>query len=230
MGRVIRKCRKGKGSVFTSHSTGRIAPCKLRKLDQIEREGYIKGVVKDIVHDPGRGAPLAKVVFRDPYKYKLRTEYFVASEGMHTGQHIFCGRKAQITVGNVLPLNAMPEGSLVCNVEQYAGDRGAFATVSGNARAMLGIVAGGGRIDKPVLKAGNQYHKYKAKRHVWPRAKGVCMNPVEHPFGGGNQQHLGKPSTVRRDIPHGRKVGLIAAMRTGRLRGGKQKKVKGMEA
>ena len=153
----------------------------------------------------------------------------------------------------------MPEGSLVCNVEQYAGDRGSFAktsgsyaiivsqseednktkiklpsgvkkTVSGSARAMLGIVAGGGRIDKPVLKAGNQYHKYKAKRHVWPRAKGVCMNPVEHPFGGGNQQHLGKPSTVRRDIPHGRKVGLIAARRTGRLRGGKQKKVKGMEA
>jgi len=65
MGRVIRKCRKGKGSVFTSHSTGRIAPCKLRKLDQIERKGYIKGVVKDIVHYPGRGAPLAKVIFRD---------------------------------------------------------------------------------------------------------------------------------------------------------------------
>jgi len=77
MGRVIRKCRKGKGSVFTSHSTGRIAPCKLRKLGQIEREGYIKGVVKDKVHNPGRGAPLAKVVFGDPFKYKLRTEYFV---------------------------------------------------------------------------------------------------------------------------------------------------------
>ena len=178
---------------------------------------------------------------------------------MHSGQHIFCGKKAHIAVGNILPLNAMPEGSLVCNVEQYPGDRGAFSktsgtyaiivsqadednktkiklpsgvkkTVSGSARAMLGIVAGGGRIDKPVLKAGNQYHKYKAKRHVWPRSKGVCMNPVEHPFGGGNQQHLGKPSTVRRDIPHGRKVGLIAARRTGRLRGGKAKKVKGMEA
>ena len=79
MGRVIRKCRKGKGSVFTSHSTGRIAPCKLRKLDQIEREGYIKGVVKDIVHDPGRGAPLAKVVFRDPYKYinQILLNFFV---------------------------------------------------------------------------------------------------------------------------------------------------------
>ena len=132
MGRVIRKCRKGKGSVFTSHSTGRIAPCKLRKLEQIECEGYIKGVVKDIVHDPGLGAPLAKVVFLDPHKFNLRTEYFVASEGVHTGQHIFCGRKAQITVGNILPLNSMPEGSLVCNVEQYAGDIGSFAKTSGS--------------------------------------------------------------------------------------------------
>ena len=58
-----KKMYKGKGSVFTSHSTGRISPCKLGKLDQIEREGYIKGVVKDIVHYPGRGAPLAKFVF-----------------------------------------------------------------------------------------------------------------------------------------------------------------------
>ena len=253
MGRVIRKCRKGKGNVFKSHTHKRVAPCKLRKLDLIEKEGYIKGVVKDIIHDSGRGAPLAKVVFRDPYKYKLRTEYFVAAEGMHTGQHIFCGRKAQIAVGNILPLQQIPEGSLICNIEQYAGDRGAFAktsgsfaivvshsdednktkiklpsgakkTINGNSRAMLGLVAGGGRTEKPILKAGNQYHKYKAKRHVWPKVKGVCMNPVEHPFGGGNQQHLGKPSTVRRDIPHGRKVGLIAARRTGRLRGGVTKK------
>jgi len=44
---------------------------------------------------------------------------------------------------------------------------------------------------------------------------------VEHPHGGGNHQHIGKPSTVRRDTPAGRKVGLIAARRTGRLRGGK---------
>ena len=95
---------------------------------------------------------------------------------------------------------------------------------------MLGIVAGGGRIGKPVLKAGNQYHKYIPKRHVWPKSKGVCMNPVEHPFDGGNQLHLGKLSTVRRYIPHGRKVGLIAARRARRLRGGKAKKVKGMEA
>uniref|UniRef100_A0A8C8JDX3 Large ribosomal subunit protein uL2 n=1 Tax=Oncorhynchus tshawytscha TaxID=74940 RepID=A0A8C8JDX3_ONCTS len=85
----------------------------------------------------------------------------------------------------------------------------------------VSVVAGGGRIDKPILKAGRAYHKYKAKRNSWPRVRGVAMNPVEHPFGGGNHQHIGKPSTIRRDAPAGRKVGLIAARRTGRLRGTK---------
>ena len=105
---------------------------KKKALDAIEKNGYIKGVVKDIIHDPGRGAPLAKVVFRDPFKYKLRTEYFVASEGMYSGQHIFCGKKAQIAVGNILPLNSVPEGSLVCNVEAKMGDRGTLAKTSGS--------------------------------------------------------------------------------------------------
>jgi len=56
--------------------------------------------------------------------------------------------------------------------------------------------------------------------------RGVAMNPVEHPHGGGNHQHIGHASTVRRDAPAGQKVGLIAARRTGRIRGGK-KEVKG---
>jgi len=84
---------------------------------------------------------------------------------------------------------------------------------------MVGIVAGGGRIDKPILKAGRNYHKFKAKRKSWPKVRGVAMNPVDHPFGGGNHQHIGKPSTVSRYAPPGRKVGLIAARRTGRIRG-----------
>lgn len=53
----------------------------------------MKGVVREILHDPGRGAPLAKVVFRDPYRYKQRTEYFIAAEGMHTGQFVYCGTR-----------------------------------------------------------------------------------------------------------------------------------------
>ena len=54
-----------------------------------------QGVVRDIIHDPGRGAPLARVVFRDAYRYKLRKELFVATEGMYTGQFVYCGRKGE---------------------------------------------------------------------------------------------------------------------------------------
>ena len=89
---------------------------------------------------------------------------------------------------------------------------------------MVGLVAGGGRSDKPVMKAGNNYHKYKAKRRCWPVVRGVAMNPVDHPHGGGNHQHIGHPSTISRYAPHGKKVGLIAARRTGIIRGGNKKK------
>ena len=54
------------------------------------------------------------------------------------------------------------------------------------------------------------------------QVRGVAMNPVEHPHGGGNHQHIGKASTVKRGTSAGRKVGLIAARRTGRIRGGKK--------
>lgn len=57
-----------------------------------------------------------------------------------------------------------------------------------------------------MLKAGRAYHKYKAKRNSWPRVRGVAMNPVEHPHGGGNHQHIGHPSTVSRSACPGQKV------------------------
>ena len=61
MGRVIRAQRKGAGSIFRSHTVGRKGAAKLRVFDFAERHGYVRGIVKDIIHDPGRGAPLAKV-------------------------------------------------------------------------------------------------------------------------------------------------------------------------
>jgi large subunit ribosomal protein L8e len=256
MGKVIRAQRKGRaGGVFKSHSKHRVGAAKYRAIDYSERRGYVKGVVKDIIHDPGRGAPLAEVSFRHQYKYKLTKELFIAVEGMYTGQFIYCGKKAQLKIGNVLPIGGLPEGTTVCNVEQHVGDRGKLGRASGDystiishnpdtnttrirlpsgakkvlqsdCRGMVGIVAGGGRIDKPMMKAGRAYHKYKAKRNCWPKVRGVCMTPAFHPHGGGNHQHIGHASTVRRDAPAGQKVGLIAARRTGRIRGGK-KAVKG---
>jgi len=95
MGRVIRGQRKGAGSIFKSHTKHRKGAAKLRPLDYSERNGYLKGVVKEIIHDPGRGAPLAIVSFRDPYRYKLRKEIFIATEGMYTGQFVYCGKKGE---------------------------------------------------------------------------------------------------------------------------------------
>ncbi|KAK6134938.1 hypothetical protein DH2020_031316 [Rehmannia glutinosa] len=242
MGRVIRAQRKGAGSVFKSHTHHRKGPARFRSLDFGERNGYLKGVITEIIHDPGRGAPLARVTFRHPFRFQHQKELFVAAEGMYTGQFVYCGKKANLVVGNVLPLRSIPEGAVVCNVEHHVGDRGVLLgllvtmllsshtiltmellgskkIVPSGCRAMVGQVAGGGRTEKPMLKAGNAYHKFRVKRNSWPKVRGVAMNPVEHPHGGGNHQHIGHASTVRRDAPPGQKVGLIAARRTGRLRG-----------
>ena len=120
------------------------------------------------------------MVFRDPYRYKTHKETFIANEGMYTGQFIYAGKNASLTIGNVLPLGSVPEGTVVSNVEERIGDRGALGRTSGNyvtvighnpdegitrvklpsgskkvvksaVRGMVGIVAGGGRTDKPLL-------------------------------------------------------------------------------
>merc|ERR1712167_418876 len=127
----------------------------------------------------------------DTYRYKQRIEYFVAVEGMYTGQivgHTDDGRKTRVR---------LPSGTR--------------KTVPGGCRAMVGVVAGGQRTDKPLLKANRSWFKARAKRNNWPRVRGVAMNPVEHPHGGGNHQHVGHPTTVRRDVSRGKKAGLIAA-------------------
>merc|ERR1712226_1054798 len=248
MGRTIRAQRKGAGGIFKSHTKHRKGAAKFRTLDYGEKHGYVKGVIKELIHDPGRGAPLAKVAFRHPYKFKQVKENFIAAEGMYSGQFVYCGKKAQLKIGNVLPISEMPEGTIICNVENQPGDRGKMARASGDyasvishnsdtgksrvrlpsgskktvqstCRAMIGICAGGGRCDKPMLKAGRAFHKYRVKRNCWPHVRGVAMNPVEHPHGGGNHQHVGHATTVKRTTSPGRKVGLIAARRTGQIRG-----------
>jgi len=170
---------------------------------------------------------------------------------MYSGQFIYAGSKASLTVGNVLPVKQMPEGTIISNVEAKMGDRGTLARASGTSaivighsedgkktrvrlpsgvrksiqstcRGMVGVCAGGQRTDKPLLKANRAYYKAHAKKRNWPRVRGVAMNPVEHPHGGGNHQHVGHPTTTRRDAPRGQKVGLIAAKRTGRITGGRK--------
>eukprot|EP00754_Rhynchopus_humris_P020650 Rhum_TRINITY_DN14708_c0_g1::Rhum_TRINITY_DN14708_c0_g1_i1::g.111438::m.111438/K02938/RP-L8e, RPL8; large subunit ribosomal protein L8e len=251
MGKCILNQRKGAGSIFTAHTHKRKGAAKLRPLDFGERRGFVKGTVREIVHDSGRGAPVALVQFRHPYKYKRLTFRMLAIEGMQTGQFLYCGKRAELAIGNCLPLKMVPEGSIISSIELKTGDRGALARASGeygiviaqlpeqqktrvklpsgekksiswNCRAMVGIIAGGGRTEKPLLKAGAAHFAAKAKRKCWPTIRGCARNPVEHPHGGGNHQHVGHPTTVQRASVPGQKSGLIAARRTGRHRGGQK--------
>ena len=83
-------------------------------------------------------------------------------------------------------------------------------------RATIGVVAGGGRTEKPFVKAGKKFHKMRVRGTKYPRVRGVAMNACDHPFGGGGRQHPGRPKSVARGAPPGRKVGAIASRRTGR--------------
>ena len=198
-----------------------------------------EGIVKDIIHDPGRSAPLARIMLNDNKKILL-----LAPEGIKVGDKIkFTDNKKEIRVGNVLPVGKIPEGAPIYNIELSPGDggklvraggsnatvvsqdkkktviqlpSGQFKTIDSTCKATVGIIAGGGRRDKPFLKAGKKHIAYKKRGKQYPIVRGVAMCAVSHPHGGGGHQHVGKPSTVKRGASPGRKVGSIAAKRTGR--------------
>jgi large subunit ribosomal protein L2 len=236
MGRRIQGQRRGRGGpTFRAPSHRYKSDLQHKKAEESD---LVSGEVVDIEHDPARSAPVAAVEFEDGDRRLV-----LAPEGLTVGEQLQVGVSAEIKPGNTLPLAEIPEGVPVCNVESKPGDGGKFARASGTSaqllthdrkvavvklpsgevkrlnpdcRATIGVVAGGGRTEKPYVKAGKKYHKMKARGTKWPRVRGVAMNAVDHPFGGGGRQHPGKPKSVSRNAPPGRKVGDIASKRTGR--------------
>lgn len=208
-------------------------------LEHLEvSQGVITGKIIELIHDTARSAPIARVSF-DNGEERL----MLVPEGVQTDQTIQSGISVPVEPGNTLTLAEIPEGVPLCNIESQPGDGGKFARASGmygiliahdvgttvvqlpsgkmkrlnpKCRAVIGVVAGGGRTEKPFCKAGKKFHRMKVRATKWPRSRGVAMNVVDHPFGGGGQQHTGRPKTVARGTPPGRKVGSIAARRTGR--------------
>lgn len=205
----------------------------------------LEATIKDIIHEPGRAAPVAILAIQE--ESKIQEYYIAAVEGIHQGMKIQIGEQVPLEIGNCMKIKYIPEGTCITMVEKLPYDGGRFAkscgsfailtyhnkekntstlalnsgvkiTVSSDVRGVIGIIAGGGKNDKPLLKAGNAYYRYKYNLRAWPRVRGVAMNPVDHPHGGGNHQHIGKPSTISRHAPPNKAVGLIAARRTGRKR------------
>jgi large subunit ribosomal protein L2 len=196
------------------------------------------GSIVDIVHCQGHTAPLAQVEYED------KTEgYIIAPEGIAVGDNISSSSNAELRPGNILPLLQIPEGTLVHNIEQIAGDGGKFVRASGvfakviakkenlvtvilpskktkdfdgSCRASIGVVAGGGRPEKPFLKAGTKWMMMRTTNKLYPIVSGAKQNAVDHPFGNKRSSRKSKSRPVSRNAPPGRKVGMIAARRSGR--------------
>ena len=237
MGKKILQQRAGRGtSVFRSPSHLKVAPARYPSLEKLG-EKTLSAYVVELLHDPGRWTPLARVITTSGIEF-----HTVAVEGLGIGQEIQMGSEAPPSLGNILPLKSIPEGTKICNIERRPGDGGKIARRAGSyavlvskaegraliqlpsgkmvelmdsCRATIGVPAGAGRLEKPLMKAGAAYYKYKATARKWPRVRGVAMNPVSHKFGGGSHQSESHPTTVSRRAPPGRKVGHIAARRTG---------------
>jgi large subunit ribosomal protein L2 len=198
----------------------------------------VKGTVIDIEHDPARHTPIALVKLEDGSRM-----YMLITEGIGVNDEVSWGPEGEVRNGNTLPLSAIPTGAYVCNIEARPNDGGKFVRASGvqaivvdktaervgvqmpsgvtkwfnsRCRATVGIVAGGGRGEKPFVKAGNKFYKMKNSASNWPRVRGVAMNVIDHPFGGGGHQHAGRPKTIARGTSPGRTVGHVAARKTGR--------------
>jgi large subunit ribosomal protein L2 len=237
MGKRILVQRKGRGTTqWRSPSHKKIAPARHPKWSPDKT--YAGSIVK-LLHEPGRGAPLAAV----RYDGEKKLHYMVAPEGAYVGQAIECGQDATLANGNTLMLQHIPEGTPIYNIEGSPGDGGKYVRASGltatiistdkaksmirlpsgvqksfspRCRATIGIIAGGGRSEKPFLRAGAVWHHTHANARKWPVVRGAAMNAASHPHGGGSHQSPGRPTTVSRNAPPGRKVGNIAARRTGR--------------
>ena len=150
----------------------------------------------------------------------------------------------EIKDGNILRLKNIPVKTKVYCIESRPGDGGKYiksggnhATISRvseneiivlmpskkekkfnpNVRAIIGVIAGDGRTQKPIVKAGKMYHIKKTKSKLWPRTSAIKVNAVDHPFGSGRGKNP-KSKIAKRNAPPGARVGLIRPRRTGHKR------------
>ncbi len=230
--------RRGRGGMqFRAAATGKFAPAKYPRFTLQEQH---EGEVIDLVHETGRDAPLARVRFENG-----NLSLVPSVLGTKIGTRLQFGLKSDISPGNVISIQNIPDGTVVCNVERHFGDGGSlvksaggyatvfshgnegvtlklpsgkFTTLHPQNRAMIGVLAGGGSGDRPFLRAGNKWRRFRSKGHKYPIVRGVAQAVYVHPHGGGRHQHVGRSSTVSRNAPPGRKVGSIAARKTGRAR------------
>jgi large subunit ribosomal protein L2 len=218
MGKRIIAQRRGRGS-----STYRFPKRRLKSDVSYESKS---GSIVDIVNDPGRTTPLAKIRYNDG-----SSGYLIAPKGIKVGDSTnFVNQLMDIQVGSqVFAIETSPHSG-----PKFCRTAGCFATITSvgedkvilklpskktielnpKCRASIGIPAGDGRSEKPWLKAGKKWIALHRRGKLYPRTSGVAMNAVDHPFGGPTKP--GKSMSTSRHAPPGRKVGSWGARRSGK--------------
>ena len=229
MGKRIISQRRGRGT-NTYKVRKRAFRFKLKYPNKLSGEGKVTKLFDSAAHS----APLAKI------SSDSGSFYMPAVNKMVEGQKISFDKK--IENGAIVALKEIPVKTHIYNIESKPGDGGVFIKSAGssaivnkvigghifvlmpskkekkfhqNCRATIGVIAGAGRLDKPILKAGKQHHIKKSKSKLWPRTSAVKMNAIDHPFGSGRGKNP-KSKVAKRNAPPGRKVGLIRPRRTGK--------------
>ena len=205
--------RNSKGRVTARHRGGG-AKRRYRRIDFKRTKDGVPARVASIEYDPNRSASIALVNYADGEK-----RYILAPQGLLVGAEIVSGDGADIAPGNSLPLARIPTGTVVHNVELIPGQGGRLGRAAGTAiqvvakegplvslrlpssevrmvrgecRATVGTLSNAEHQNVKIGKAGRNRHKGKR-----PQTRGVAMNPVDHPHGGGEAHHTpgGHPVT-----------------------------------
>ena len=193
--------RNNQGKITLRHRGGG-AKRKYRVIDFLRNKDNIEGVVASIEYDPNRTANIALINYVDSEK-----RYIIAPKGLKVNDRIVSGNNVDIKVGNTLPLEQIPEGTMVHNVELKAGKGAQMARTAGASVQILGkegkyvlLRLTSGEVRKvlgtcraTIGEVGNADHelvnvgKAGRKRHmgIKPTVRGSVMNPNDHPHGGG---------------------------------------------
>ena len=199
--------RSNTGRITTRHIGGGHKR-RYRMIDFKRNKPDVPARVATIEYDPNRTARIALLVYADGEK-----RYILAPDGLEVGRTILSGKNADILVGNTLPLKAIPLGTEVHNIEMKPGKGGQIARAAGTFAQLVAkdvdyaqLRMPSGEIRKIHLecsatigKVGNLQQENvklgKAGRNIWlgvrPTVRGVVMNPVDHPHGGGEGRTSG---------------------------------------
>ena len=193
--------RNNLGRITVRHKGG-AEKRKYRVIDFLRNKDNIPGTVKTVEYDPNRSANIALVVYADGEK-----RYIIAPKGIKVGTQIFSGKDVDIKVGNALPLENIPVGTTIHNVELHPGAGAQLVRSAGTSAQILGregkyvlIRLASGEVRKilgacraTIGEVGNADHmnvnigKAGRTRHmgIKPTVRGSVMNPNDHPHGGG---------------------------------------------